>query len=304
MKRAPARAGALFYPIGYGAQPVAHLIRLAWKMVTLMPLSSRPSLSSSSSLPLSSVTPTNPTENSSARVPLLPPTLQEETRLWASGLRHVAGIDEAGRGALAGPVVAAAVIVPPHTHIANTNLGEPDLVDVWSEVRDSKLLRPAVRAALEEQIQDAALAWGVGIVAAEVIDQVGIATATRQAMLQALAGLTISPDYLLIDWVKLPQAGIPQLCVAKADQKMVSVAAASILAKVARDRLMVSLGECYPEYGFEAHKGYGSPQHLSAISRHGPCPQHRTSFAPISRLAISRSDGSNQEPDAESETGL
>jgi ribonuclease HII len=254
-------------------------------MVTFMPLSS------SSSLPLTSVTPTASTENFSARLPLLPPTLQEETRLWASGLRHVAGIDEAGRGALAGPVVAAAVIVPP-----DINLGEADLAAVWSEVRDSKLLRPAVRAALEERIQGAALAWGVGIVAAAVIDQVGIATATRQAMLQALAALTLSPDYLLIDWVKLPQAEVPQLCVAKADQKMVSVAAASILAKVARDRLMVSLGECYPEYGFAAHKGYGSPQHLSAINRHGPCSEHRTSFAPISRLS--------KLSDAASETGL
>lgn len=210
------------------------------------------------------------------KLPILPPTLQEEARLWATGLQYVAGVDEAGRGALAGPVVAAAVIVPP----------DSSLTDVWSEVRDSKLLRPATRAALEGRIQSAALAWGVGVAPAEIIDQVGIATATRQAMLQALAGLATAPDYLLIDWVKLPQAGLPQLCVAKADQKMVSVAAASILAKVARDRLMVALGERYPVYGFGAHKGYGSRQHLASLTRHGPCPEHRTSFAPLSRLAL------------------
>jgi ribonuclease HII len=204
-----------------------------------------------------------------------PPTFEEETRLWAQGCLHVAGVDEAGRGALAGPVVAAAVIVPPFAPLG----------DVWAEVRDSKLLRPGLRAALEPRIQEAALAWGVGVVPAAVIDQVGIAPATRQAMLQALAELSVAPDFLLIDWVKLPQSRLPQLSVAKADQKMASVAAASILAKVTRDRLLGTLGEQYPVYGFGAHKGYGSRQHLAALKLHGPCPEHRHSFASVARPA-------------------
>ncbi|MCC6455074.1 MAG: ribonuclease HII [Caldilineaceae bacterium] len=205
----------------------------------------------------------------------LSPTLDEESRLWAAGYCRVAGIDEAGRGALAGPVVAAAVIIP----------AAASLTGVWAEVRDSKLLRPAARSALVEPIQQAALAWGVGVVPAAVIDQVGIATATRQAMLQALGALSLPPDYLLIDWVKLPQAGLPQLCVPKADQKMASVAAASVLAKVTRDRLLEAVGESYPRYGFGAHKGYGTAQHLAALNMHGPCPEHRHTFAPVARPA-------------------
>jgi ribonuclease HII len=205
----------------------------------------------------------------------LSPTLDEESRLWAAGFGRVAGVDEAGRGALAGPVVAAAVIVPPSSSPA----------EIWAEVRDSKLLRPAARLALVEPIQQAALAWGVGIVPAAIIDQVGISAATRQAMLQALGALCVSPDYLLIDWVKLPQAGLPQLCVPKADQKMASVAAASILAKVTRDRLLKAVGESYPLYGFGTHKGYGTAQHLAALNVHGPCPEHRHTFAPIARPA-------------------
>lgn len=213
---------------------------------------------------------------SSIRSSILPPTFEEETLLWTQGHLRVAGVDEAGRGALAGPVVAAAVIVPPHA----------PLRDVWAEVRDSKLLRPVQRATLEPRIQDAALAWGVGIVPAAVIDQIGIAAATRQAMLRALTVLSVPPDFLLIDWVKLPQSRLPQRCVAKADQKMASVAAASVLAKVTRDRLLSALGEQYPAYGFSAHKGYGSRQHLAALKLHGPCPEHRHSFAPVARPAM------------------
>lgn len=122
------------------------------------------------------------------------PTFEEETRIWAAGFKHIAGVDEAGRGALAGPVVAAAVIVPAHA----------PLDGVWAAVRDSKLLRPAARNALVKLIQQDALAWEVGIVPALVIDEIGIAAATRQAMLQAVGGLSIPADHLLIDWVKLP----------------------------------------------------------------------------------------------------
>jgi ribonuclease HII len=201
----------------------------------------------------------------------LAPTLDEEARLWMAGYRRVAGLDEAGRGALAGPVVAAAVVVPPMSTLSG----------VWAKVRDSKLLTPAARAALVEPIQAAALAWGVGAVEASVIDSIGIAAATRQAMMAALGALREQAQFLLIDWVKLPQSGLPQICVAKADQKMASVAAASILAKVWRDQRLVELHEQYPRYGFAGHKGYGSAQHLAALAANGPCPYHRHSFAPI-----------------------
>lgn len=203
------------------------------------------------------------------------PTLETERSLWAQGLRHVAGIDEAGRGALAGPVVAGAVIV------------DPDACDapVWSAVRDSKQLTPARRAALAPQIKAAALAWAVGVVEAAVIDEVGIAPATRLAMSAAIEALAPQPHYLLIDWVRLPLVGIPQQSLARADQHIASVAAASILAKVHRDRIMVELSQCYAAYGFAAHKGYGAPAHLAALAQWGPSPVHRRSFAPIAQPA-------------------
>jgi ribonuclease HII len=199
------------------------------------------------------------------------PNLAQEARLWQSGCARVAGIDEAGRGALAGPVMAAAVVLPPGAPYAR----------VWAEVRDSKLLRPAQRTTLAAAIQAEALAWAVGSVEAAEIDRIGIAAAARRAMLAAVAGLGVPPDYLLIDWVRLPMLAIPQLCVAKADRDLVSVAAASILAKVTRDRLMVALDETYPGYGFASHKGYGSAAHLAALEAQGPCPEHRRSFAPV-----------------------
>jgi len=203
------------------------------------------------------------------------PTFEYEQRLWQTGHRFVAGIDEAGRGALAGPVVAAAVIPPPNSHYAG----------VWTQVRDSKLLSPAAREALEEAIQAAALSWGVGQATPAEIDAMGIAPATRLAMQRAIEELDPHPDYLLIDWVKLPRVNITQESRAKADMHMVSVAAASILAKVHRDRLMVALDARYPAYGFAGHKGYGVQAHLTALEVHGPCPEHRHSFAPIAQRA-------------------
>lgn len=199
------------------------------------------------------------------------PTFDEEARLWSAGYDRVAGLDEAGRGALAGPVVAGAVIAPTAS----------SLTGVWAEVRDSKLLRPARREALGLSIERESLAWGVGVVEAVVIDEIGVASATKQAMMQALWALGVKPDFLLIDWVKLPQSGLPQLCTPKADQRMASVAAASILAKVTRDRLMDGIGIQYPSYAFGEHKGYGTAQHLAALNECGPCPQHRFSFAPV-----------------------
>ena len=127
----------------------------------------------------------------------------------------------------------------------------------------------------------AAAGWAVGVVAAAVIDQIGIAAATRRAMAQAIASLTPAPDALLIDWVRLPLVNLPQRCLPKADARIVSVAAASILAKVTRDRLLVAAHDRFPVYGFAAHKGYGTRAHLAALAECGPCVEHRRSFAPV-----------------------
>ncbi|MEZ4675528.1 MAG: ribonuclease HII [Caldilineaceae bacterium] len=211
-----------------------------------------------------------------ARKPIPMPTLQAEVRLWQAGYRHVAGLDEAGRGALAGPVVAAAVIVPPYSRQEG----------LWTEVTDSKLLSATQRATLEGHIQESALAWGIGAVSAQQIDVMGIGPATRQAMMTAIAALAVPADYLLIDWVRLPQCPILQESYTKADQRFVSVAAASILAKVHRDRLLTMLHERYPCFGFAQHKGYGTAGHLAALATHGPCLEHRYSFAPLAQERI------------------
>lgn len=203
--------------------------------------------------------------------PAVTPTFDYERQLWAAGCPYVAGIDEAGRGALAGPVVAAAVIIDP---------GCADL-PLWADMRDSKLLTPNQRAVLAPQIRAAALTWAVAATPACSIDAIGIASATRAAMQAAIAALLPQPQQLLIDWVRLPSVNISQYSCAHADQIMISVAAASILAKVHRDTLMVELDTLYPLYGFARHKGYGAATHLGAISSHGPCPEHRHSFAPM-----------------------
>ena len=200
------------------------------------------------------------------------PTLDRESRLWQDGYAAVAGIDEVGRGALAGPVVAAAVVLP---------TGAP-LTDPWTAVRDSKELTPRVRETLALEIKQAAFTWGIGAVSAVRIDEMGIAAATRQAMTNAVQELGVLPDYLLIDWVKLSTLNIHQESFAKADQLSVTVAAASILAKEHRDRLMIDLDSIHPHYGFANHKGYGTQPHRTAIQEYGPCPEHRHTFSPIS----------------------
>lgn len=201
------------------------------------------------------------------------PTFDHENRLWQTGIPHVAGVDEAGRGALAGPVVAAAVIVAPGTAKAG----------IWAGVRDSKLLSPQQRTELADAIKTEALAWAIGEAPPKLIDQINIAAATRRAMCDAIEALTPRPDYLLLDWVRLPQLNIPQHSQAKGDLEILSVAAASILAKVHRDSLLVELAQRYPAYGFASNKGYGTTAHRSAIEAHGPCPEHRFSFAPIAQ---------------------
>lgn len=201
------------------------------------------------------------------------PTFEHEERLWRMDYRHVAGVDEAGRGALAGPVVAGAVIAP----------ADSEYAQVWADVRDSKLLKPARRDELAQSVREAALSWSVGEASVMEIDKIGIAPATRLAMQRAIEALQPAPDYLLIDWVKLPRVNIAQTSRAKADMLMVSVAAASILAKVHRDQLLIESDEQYPGYGFASNKGYGTQAHLAALDVQGPCAMHRHSFAPIAR---------------------
>ena len=204
--------------------------------------------------------------------PVLTPDLSEELALVAAGHTHIAGIDEAGRGAWAGPVYAAAVVLP---------LERPDLPALLDGVRDSKQLSPARREALLPIIEDVAVGVGVGWAEPAEIDEVGIAAATRQAMAMAVAGLNGQVSALLIDYVRLPDLDLPQRALPKADARCLSVASASIVAKVTRDRLMVELGDEYPGYGFDRHKGYGTRQHREALARLGPAPAHRRSWRPI-----------------------
>jgi len=199
------------------------------------------------------------------------PTLEHEVRIWQAGYAAIAGLDEAGRGALAGPVVAGAVILPKNARQDG----------IWAEVRDSKLLSPAQREEMAGRIRSAAAGWAVGEASAQEIDEIGIAPATRLAMQRAIHALPAPPDYLLLDWVRLTTANLPQESYPKGDQRIVSIAAASILAKVHRDSLLVEMDQMYPLYGFSRHKGYGASSHLAAIAAHGPCPQHRHSFAPM-----------------------
>ena len=185
----------------------------------------------------------------------------------------IAGLDEAGRGALAGPVVAGAVILP---------LDNPKKLAVLREVNDSKQLTAGKRETFYDLITAHALAWGAGAVSAAEIDAMGIVPATRQAMRLALAELALTPTYLLIDGrIKLSTVNLPQQSIIRGDSLSLSIAAASIIAKVTRDRFMIELGAHYPQYSLARHKGYGTAVHLAAITQHGPTPIHRHSFAPI-----------------------
>lgn len=206
----------------------------------------------------------------------LAPDLEQEIRLWLAGYEAIAGVDEAGRGALAGPVVAGAVVLPKGAALAG----------IWTDVRDSKLLSPAQREKMVDAIHQSAAGWAVGEASAQEIDAIGIAPATRLAMQRAIEGLPARPDYLLLDWVRLATVNLPQESFTKGDRRIVSIAAASILAKVHRDRLLVELERSYPGYGFASHKGYGAASHLAAIAVHGPCPAHRRSFSPMRQKSL------------------
>ena len=177
---------------------------------------------------------------------------------------YICGIDEVGRGPLAGPVVAGAVILPKDCDILYIN--------------DSKKLTAAKREELYDEIMEKAVAAGIGMVSPQRIDEINILQATYEAMREAISKLEPAPDILLNDAVTIPEVTIPQVPIIKGDAKSISIGAASIIAKVTRDRLMYSYDELYPEYGFAKHKGYGTKQHRDALAEYGPCPIHRKTF--------------------------
>ncbi len=199
-----------------------------------------------------------------------PPTFDQEATLQAQGYRLIAGVDEVGRGALAGPVMAAAVILPLGADFAWLRL-----------VRDSKQLSPRQRERVFDLVQGAGIPFGLGSVPHATIDEVGIVQATRMAMAQAVESLPSRPDFLLIDALSLPEVDLPQKGIIRGDQLSFSIACASIMAKVSRDRRMTEFDGVYPGYGLARHKGYGTKQHLQCLGQLGPCAIHRRSFAPV-----------------------
>lgn len=190
-----------------------------------------------------------------------------EEQCYAIGAKLVAGVDEAGRGPLAGPVVAGAVILPPFIFLPKLN--------------DSKLISEKDRNLLFQKINSLAVAVGIAEVSVDLIDQYNILEATKIAMKKAIENLGVTPDFLLTDAVRLPGSLIPQKNIIKGDRSSASIAAASVIAKVHRDKIMNDLHEKYPLYGFNQHKGYGTKEHFEALAKYGPCPYHRKSFAPV-----------------------
>ncbi len=197
------------------------------------------------------------------------PSFAEEKSLEAQGYRLIAGVDEVGRGALAGPVVAGAVILPRH-------IDTPWL----TQVRDSKQLTPARRELLFRCIRETAVAIGIGTISNDIIDGQGIIRATRLAMKAAIDQLSPPPESVLVDYMFLPEVRLPQKGITKGDETCFSIACASIIAKVTRDHLMLELDRIYPGYGLAQHKGYGTREHLSCLHQLGPSPIHRQSFKP------------------------
>lgn len=190
---------------------------------------------------------------------------KDEVELYNSGLNYIAGIDEAGRGPLAGPVVVGAVIMPKDSFIEGVN--------------DSKKISEKKREALYEQITKEAIAWGVGIVNQDEIDEINILQATKKAVTMAIDELKIKPELILVDALtNINTRNIPYKSIIKGDAKNYCISAASIIAKVTRDRMMLEWDEIYPQYGFKAHKGYGTKAHIQAIKDYGPCILHRKSF--------------------------
>lgn len=203
------------------------------------------------------------------------PTLEEEMALFNQGYSFIAGLDEAGRGCLAGPVVAAAVILPLNEEISTCLEG----------VRDSKQMTALARQRLFSVISQHALAVSVGVGSVELIDRRNILQATKYAMKEAIAALAVPPQALLLDALLLRDVALPQRSLIKGDARCLSIAAASVIAKVTRDRLMLQLHQEHPLYGFDQHKGYGTPAHLAALQKHGATIHHRQSFAPVRELS-------------------
>ncbi|NTV36065.1 MAG: ribonuclease HII [Anaerolineaceae bacterium] len=199
------------------------------------------------------------------------PDLNFESRLWQAGILLVAGLDEAGRGAWAGPVTAAAVILRV----------DESILQRLSGVRDSKQMSPSQREYWADVIRLEALAWGVGFASQQEIDQMGILPSTRLAMQRSLDALSNAPEHLLIDALVLRENQLPQTSLIKGDSRSLSIAAASVLAKTARDAVMRAEDLNWPGYGFARHKGYGTAIHQAAIKKLGPCPLHRMSFRPL-----------------------
>ena len=196
------------------------------------------------------------------------PDLKIEKRLWKKGYKNLGGIDEAGRGALAGPVSAAVVILP----------NQAKLAQILAGVRDSKQMTVNQRNRFEPLIKDIAISWGVGFASPVEIDEIGILPATRLAAKRAVKSLSLIPDYLITDYLNLPEIDLPQEKFIKGDMRSLTIASASVLAKTARDAKMRALDEKYPDYGFAQHKGYGTKKHRSAIQKLGKSLVHRQSF--------------------------
>ncbi len=208
---------------------------------------------------------------------MITPTFEYEQKIMAEGYQLIAGIDEAGRGPWAGPITAAAVIVDV------TTFNHP-------KVRDSKTLSATAREELVDWITDNAVAHGIGQVESGDIDMYGIQLANKLAMKRAIEALDPAPDYVLTDYVGKIEFRTPYQVLAKGDQLSVSIAAASILAKVHRDRQMLEYAAVYPDYGFEQHKGYGTALHRRCLEEYGPCPIHRYSFGPVAAVAKALQD--------------
>jgi len=199
------------------------------------------------------------------------PNITIENALWRQGLTYIAGIDEAGRGALAGPVTAAAVILPQM----------PDLIQSLNGVRDSKMMSPIQRDKWRRLLEPFAISFGTGSASPREIDMLGIVSATRLAAHRAIHELSVPPDYLLLDYILLPEIPIPQTALPKGDVHSLSIAAASIIAKTTRDDYMRDIDKQYPSYGFTANKGYGTELHRSVLAIDGPTAIHRFSFSPL-----------------------
>lgn len=208
------------------------------------------------------------------------PNLKEEEKLYAQNYQYVAGVDEVGRGAWAGSVVAAAIIMK--NEKGKMKNGRRRIY----KIRDSKSILAKKRETLFQKIKEQCLDYSIGIVEAEIIDKIGIGVASKLAMKRAISNLKIKPDFILIDAFKLPEIKIPTKAIKKGDRYCLSIASASIVAKVVRDKMMIQAHQKFPRYGFDKHKGYGTRLHQERLKKYGHCSLHRKSFSPIKNLAL------------------